>query len=132
MEQMRRIFIDGRPHPQDLDASFNGHSIGHFEGKVLVVDTVGLRADTPIDVGMPHSARLRVTERIWLADHDTLRDEITLIDPEAFTEDWSTIKTFKRAPADLNIMSWVCLENNRNPIDASGHIGFTLKQDGKP
>jgi hypothetical protein len=132
MEQLRRVFIDGRPHPEELDPSFNGHSIGHFEGQVLVVDTTGLRGDTLIDVGMPHSARLRVQERIWLADGDTLRDQITLIDPLAFTQDWTTTKTFRRAPTDTNIMSWVCLENNRNPIDSNGHIGFTLKGDTTP
>ena len=132
MEQLRRIFIDGRPHPEELDPSFIGHSIGQFEGQVLVVDTIGLRGDTLIDVGMPHSARMRVRERIWLADSDTLRDQITLIDPQAFTQDWATIKTFRRAPTDTNIMSWVCLENNRNPIDSNGRIGFTLKEDTAP
>jgi hypothetical protein len=38
----RRIYIDGREHPQDLEPSWMGHSIGRWEGEVLVVDTVGL------------------------------------------------------------------------------------------
>jgi hypothetical protein len=132
MEQLRRVFIDGRPHPEELDATYNGHSIGHYVGNALHVDTIGLRGDTPVDVGMPHSAAMRVRERLWLEDSNTLKDEITLIDAEAFTEPWVTVKTFKRAPPALNIMSWACLENNRNPIDAAGHIGFTLKEDSKP
>ena len=41
--QIRHIYTDGRPHPADLDPSFNGHSIGHWEGDTLVVDTVAMR-----------------------------------------------------------------------------------------
>ena len=36
--QVRRVFTDGRSHPADLDPTFNGHSIGHWEG-----DTSGNR-----------------------------------------------------------------------------------------
>jgi hypothetical protein len=132
MEQLRRVFIDGRPHPEELDASYNGHSVGRYVGNVLHIDTIGLRADTPIDVGMPHSAAITVHERLWLADNATLKNEITLIDTEAFNAPWTTVKTFKRAPASLTIMPWACLENNRNPIDADGHIGFTLKGATRP
>jgi len=35
----RTIYMDGRPHPKNLDPSFFGHSVGHWEGDVLVVDT---------------------------------------------------------------------------------------------
>ncbi len=37
----RTIYMDGRPHPKNLDPSFFGHSVGHWEGDALVVDTVG-------------------------------------------------------------------------------------------
>ena len=40
--QVRRVFTDGRGHPADLDPTFNGHSIGHWEGDTLVIDTAGL------------------------------------------------------------------------------------------
>jgi hypothetical protein len=132
MEQTRRIYVDGRPLPREPDPTFNGYSIGHFEGEVLVVDTVGLRGDTLIDVGMPHSAAMRVHERIRLVDAETLEDEITLTDPEALEHPWTTVKRFHRADPDVEIMPWVCLENNRNPIDAAGHVGFTLKRTPAP
>src|SRR6185436_10643086 len=38
----RIIYLDGRPHPTDYDTSYMGHSIGHWDGDTLVVDTVGL------------------------------------------------------------------------------------------
>ena len=40
--RLRRIYTDGRPQPEDPDLSFHGHSIGHWEGATLVVDTVGI------------------------------------------------------------------------------------------
>ena len=41
--EVRRVFMDGRRHPTDLDATTMGHSIGRWEGATLVIDTVGLR-----------------------------------------------------------------------------------------
>ena len=40
--RLRRIYTDGRPHPEDPDPTFHGHSIGRWEGDTLVVDTVGV------------------------------------------------------------------------------------------
>src|SRR5690349_8653357 len=40
--RLRRIYTDGRPHPEEPDPTFHGHSIGHWEGNTLVVDTVGV------------------------------------------------------------------------------------------
>ena len=56
----------GQPcrHPLDPDPTYMGHSIGHWEGSTLVVDTVGLVESTPIDwLGTPHSADLHLLER---------------------------------------------------------------------
>ena len=132
-EQTRRIFIDGRPHPpaDELDPTYYGHSTGHWEGNVLVVETVGLRDDTNLEAtGLPHSGELVVHERIWLADKDTLKDEITLIDAKAYTRPWTVTKTYNRAPPGFVLLPYVCLENNRNPINAEGEIGFILENGG--
>ena len=40
--RLRRVYTDGRPHPEDPDLTFHGHSIGHWEGDTLVIDTVGV------------------------------------------------------------------------------------------
>jgi hypothetical protein len=126
-EQTRRIFIDGRPHPppDELDVTYYGHSIGHWEGNVLVADTVGIRGDTNLEAsGLPHSDALTVKERIWLADDNTLKDEITLVDPKAYTHPWTVTKTFKRMEPGATLLPYVCLENQRNPVDQNGVIGF--------
>ena len=68
--------------------------------------------------------RLPTRIRISWADDNTLKDEITLVDPKAYTHPWTVTKIYKRAPAGFTLLPYVCLENNRNPVDAEGHIGF--------
>jgi hypothetical protein len=129
--QVRRIWTDGRRHPDDLEPSFNGHSIGHWEGDTLVVETVGLREDTKIDrSGLAHSGLLKVLERIRLLDPDTLEDQITMIDPLAYAQPWVSTLKLKRH-RDWQILEYVCAENNRNPVSPSGKT-LTLDAEGKP
>ena len=71
--QWRQIFTDGREHPEDPDLTFNGHSIGHWEGGTLVVDTVGFTTDTSLGGGgMRHSEKMHIVERFRIADGDRL------------------------------------------------------------
>jgi hypothetical protein len=122
--QVRRIYTDGAKHPDDLDASYNGHSIGRWEGDTLVVDTVGLRADTVFDVsGAPHSDAMRVTERIRRTGPDTIEDRMVVEDPKALTRPWTVVRTYERKP-DWKIAEYVCEENQRNPILPDGSTGF--------
>src|SRR3569623_1354195 len=87
--QVPRIYTDGRKHPADLDPSYNGDSIGHWEGDTLVVDTVGLRGDTVFDVsGAPHSDAMHVVERIRRVSKDSIEDRIVIEDPKALTKPW--------------------------------------------
>jgi len=127
-EQVRRIFTDGRPLDDDPDPTFNGESAGHWEGNILVATSLGFRADTNMEAsGLPKSDKAIAYERIWLADDDTLRDEFTLVDPVAFVKPWTVTKTYKRAPPGFKIMEYVCLENNRNPVDANGATQVIVK-----
>lgn len=115
MSQVRRIRTDGSAHPADLEPSYNGDSTGHWEGQTLVVDTVGLRADTMYEnTGLPHSEKLRVAERIHLAGPDELVDEMTFYDPEALTRPWTAEWHYRRR-RDWRVLDYVCDENNRNP-----------------
>jgi hypothetical protein len=132
-EQVRRIFTDGRPLPDDPDPTFNGESVGHWEGNFLLSTAYGFRLDTNMESsGLPKSDRAIAYERIWLADDDTLRDEFTLVDPIALTKPWTVTKTYKRAPPDFEIEPYVCLENNRNPVAPDGTIGVTLQGGEQP
>ena len=103
---LRQIWTDGRGHPADLDPSWMGHSIGHWEGDTLVVDTIGLTDKTWLDTaGHPHSDALRVTERIRRADHDTLENTLTFDDPKTYTRLWSSKIIYKLRP------DWVIRED---------------------
>jgi hypothetical protein len=68
--RLRRIYTDGRPHPNDPDPTFHGHSIGHWEGATLVVDTVGILPQSYLAVseavGVPNNGDMHVIERIHL------------------------------------------------------------------
>jgi hypothetical protein len=80
--------------------------------------------------GLPHSSELKVLERIRLTGPDALENEITMIDPRAFTKPWVTTIHFKRH-RDWQILDYVCAENNRNPVSESGKT-LTLDAEGKP
>jgi hypothetical protein len=131
MEQTRRIYTDGRPLDPDPDPTYYGQSVGHWEGNVLVSTAFGFVPQTDLEAsGLPKSDKMIAYERFWLADNNTLRDEITLVDPKALAKPWTVTKVFKRAPPDFTLLPYVCLENNRNPTDAEGHIQAVLKNGG--
>jgi len=125
--QMRHIYTDGRPHPADPDPTFNGDSIGHWEGDTLVVDSVGFVPDTPLGLsyGVQHSSKMHIVERMRLVDPDTLTLTTTVDDPDALASPWTTSRTFKRH-RDWTIAEYVCEQNNRNLVDPNGHAGIVL------
>ena len=60
--QVRRIFTDGRPLPEDPDPTYNGSSVGHWEGDTLVATTVGLREGRTIGRwGITSSDQVKLT-----------------------------------------------------------------------
>ncbi len=123
--QLRSIWTDGRKHPEDWDPTFYGHSVGRWEGDTLVVDTVGVKTITEIAPGVKHSPKMHITEHFHLApgDSDTMVDELMVEDPEALAQPWHNTLTFKRS-RNMDLLEFVCAENDRNPVDASGKTGF--------
>jgi hypothetical protein len=123
---VRRIPTDGTKHPapiDDIDPTFMGDSVGQWDGDMLVVDTVGLRADTVFDAsGAMHSDKMHIVERIRLISPDKLEDHMTIDDPEAFTKPWEVTHVYNRK-SDWKIMEFVCEENNRG-VDPNGTVGF--------
>jgi hypothetical protein len=84
MTSRRVVYLDGRGHPEDGERTLHGHSIGHWEGDTLVVDTT-LFADhrEGLAFGIPSGAGKHVTERFSLsADRRHLEYEAVLEDPE--------------------------------------------------
>jgi hypothetical protein len=112
--QARFIHMNGA-HPANLKPSYHGHSIGHWDGDTLVVDTVGFNDKTPVDMfGTPHTDKLHVVERYRVTNGGkTLRVDFTVEDPGAFTSPWSSYAEYG-APRDI-YFELVCMENNRLP-----------------
>jgi hypothetical protein len=109
--QLRQIHMN-REHPKDLDPTYNGDSIGKWDGNTLVVDTVGFNAITWLDhVGLPHTEALHVVERIRRVDHNTLVDDFTIEDPKAYTKSWTASQTYTLKPG-WEIAEYVC-DNNK-------------------
>jgi hypothetical protein len=109
--QLRQVHMN-REHPKDLDPTYNGDSIGKWEGNTLVVDTVGFNAITWLDhVGLPHTEALHVVERIRRVDHNTLVDDFTIEDPKAYTKKWTASQTYTLKPG-WEIAEYVC-DNNK-------------------
>ena len=86
----RTVFMDGKPHPANLSTSSRGHSIGHWEGDTLVVDTIGFNENVWIDnLGMPTTDKLHTIEKFTRINYGTLHYVITIDDPGAYTRPWS-------------------------------------------
>jgi hypothetical protein len=93
-QTIRRIPTDGRPHSKNPDVTFNGESVGHWEGDTLVVDTIAI--DTRmrnISVGArgdsnawTHSPEERVIERFTRNSKNYLTYQYTVIDPVVLLE----------------------------------------------
>ncbi len=138
--RLRRIYTDGRGHPADPDPTFHGHSIGHWEGGTLVVDTVGVLPQTFLAVseavGVPNNGDLHVIERIHLADPDTLYDDLEIIAPHILSRPWKTTRIYFRQRArKYDIVEGVCLQGSfAERVDAEGNAIFVPvpHADGNP
>ena len=109
---IRQIYIDGRKHPEDVNPSWMGDSVGHWEGDTLVVDTIGFNDKTWIDSdGHPHSDQLHVVERIHRTSHDTMIDDMTIEDPKAYTKPWVSRSVFE-LKAGWSLMEYVCEDSD--------------------
>jgi len=111
----RQFYLDGRSHPKDPNPSFMGHSIGHWDGDTLVVDTVGFNNRVWLGLGdYPQTETLHVSERYRRPDLGHLEVEITYEDPVAYKKPWTTKQVHSLAPKDLEMYEYVCTENNRD------------------
>jgi hypothetical protein len=111
----RVFYMDGREHPKDLDHTYYGHSIGHWEGETLVVDTVGFNERFWFTrEGLPHTEQLHLIEKFSRPEYDTLHYEVTVDDPGAYTKPWSGGWAIPWSSTTDEMYEYVCQENNRD------------------
>ena len=94
--ELREIWTDGRAHPEPLELTWMGHSIGRWDGDTLVTDVRGILGGEMGEYkwldegGWPHSDNLHITERIRRTSREELRFEMNFEDPQAFTAPFQT------------------------------------------
>jgi hypothetical protein len=101
------------PNPGDEDPAWMGYSTGRWEGKTLVVDTVGFNDRTWLDYsGLPHGGRLKVQERYALKGPDVIAGTVTITDPDTYARPWTTAFTLKRI-ANYQPTEMVCVHDHK-------------------
>jgi len=112
---VRQIFIDGRPLPgKDPQPWWYGYSVGKWQGDTLVVETTGFRDGGWLDiVGSPLTDQAKMTERFQRLNYGTLRVDVTIDDPKAYTEPF-TVRVNQRAVVDTELIEFICGENERS------------------
>ena len=115
------VSTDGRKHPEKLEPTWMGNSIGWYEGDTLVIDTIGFNGKTWIDtVEHPSSDALHVMERIQYMDPQHLAYEVTWEDPKTYTKPIKNTRVLARMKPGEELMEYWCMENNKDLLE--GHL----------
>jgi len=147
--EVRNVYTDGRPHtPKDeIWPTYWGDSIGHWEGKTLVIETIAVAspfqallssqpeagaavATSGAGNGPPHivalfSREARYTERLRLLDSGQLEDELTVDDPLALMMPWKIIRHYRRI-ANVNRMVFQDCEGDTRHTIVNGRVELRL------
>jgi hypothetical protein len=113
LDHQSHIVYMNQDHPKDLKPSYFGHSVGHWEGDTLVVDSTGFNDKTDVYYGIAHTAALHIVER-WHVVNGFLETHVTFEDPKAFTSPFSYVQDFQRRDP---MQEYVCAQNN---VDGNG------------
>jgi len=124
LTQTRRIYLNEKMPPlEDISPGYNGYSVAHWQGETLVVQTIGVRDDVRF-MEIPHSAQMKVTERLRLTGPGLLENQVTIDDPSVLAKPYTFTFGYRRNP-EYRIMEYIC-DNNRNRFDADGGVSLEL------
>jgi hypothetical protein len=99
--------------PADLPRTWNGTSVGRWDGDTLVIETKGFNGYTKLDTtGHPHSKDVVFTTTLLRTDSNTIVHTVTVHDPKAYTKDWMNVRTWRIKQAPDVLMEYSCEENN--------------------
>ncbi len=116
----RTIYMDGRAFsdPDTVVYTYNGESVGHWEGSTLVVHTKYIEPDNHyIDSGIPISEQFEITERMQLLDGGKrLQIEYIMTDPQNWEGEWHNTKSWVRADeTDIGEVECILANNAHLP-----------------
>jgi hypothetical protein len=110
----RQVFLDGRPLPDDPNPTWNGYSIGRWDGDILVVESIGYRDDQWLDAaGSPLTNSAKVTERFHRLTFGRMEVQLTVDDPKTYTRPWNTTVELS-AVLDTELIDSPCWENEKD------------------
>jgi hypothetical protein len=115
-QNWRFLYLDGRPQTglpdgNDEDPLYWGHAVGKWEGDTLVMDSKGFHDRFWFsNGGLPHTPQLHLIERFSRPDLYTLRYEVTIDDPGAYTRTWVSSWTLRWVPNE-ELPTYYCQDN---------------------
>jgi hypothetical protein len=122
--QIRRIYLDEKQIPiEDAEPGFWGHSVGHWDGDVLKINTVGIKENVRFQ-DTPHSDKMQIDEELRMTSEKTMEDKVTVTDPVYLTGPWTWVWRYARKPG-YKVFEYVC-EDNREFADENGKARLKL------
>lgn len=123
LNRVFRIVLMDKPqesaHDLEILPYYSGHSVGHWDGDTLVIETAGFNEKTFLDAtGAPHSDQLTTVERIRKAGRQ-LEDTVTVTDPELLIRPFSARFVYDPHP-ELRLQDYVCGEPHRDISQVPG------------
>ena len=116
----RQIFTDGRPLPKNAQPTWQGYSVGKWDGDTLVVDTIGQNGKTWLDMkGLPGTEDLHVIERFRRPTIGRMEIKVTIDDPKAYTKAWDVNMAWTLVP-DTDLIESICEENSKDKAHMVG------------
>jgi len=123
--QTRRIYLGEKQLAiDDAEPGFWGHSVGHWEGNTLVVNTVGIKEEVRFR-GAPHSPAMQIDERIHPLPGGMLQDDVVVTDPEYLTMPWKFSWKYVRKPG-YKMLEYVCESNREYEDPKTGGVRMRL------
>jgi hypothetical protein len=124
--QVRRVYLNEKQVPlEDAEPGYWGHSVGHWQGDTLLIDTVGIKEKVRFR-GVPHSDQMRIHERIRMLKADFFEDRITVEDPVYLTQPWSFTWAYRRLP-HYKMLEYVCDSNREYKDPETGGTRLRLE-----
>jgi hypothetical protein len=124
--QVRRVYLNEKQVPlEDAEPGYWGHSVGHWQGDTLLIDTVGIKEKVRFR-GVPHSDQMRIHERIRMLTADFFEDRITVEDPVYLTQPWSFAWAYRRLP-HYKMLEYVCDSNREYKDPETGGTRLRLE-----
>jgi hypothetical protein len=101
-------------HPKDITPTWLGDAVGRYEKDSLIVDVIGFNGKAWLDqAGHPQTPQAHLTERYTRTDSLTLKYEVTIDDPGAYSKPWTTSNTVRWRPG-FHLMEFICQENEKD------------------